>query len=1442
MASREFLTQAYLAYFGRPVDFGGLQYWATKSEDEIIAGFSASNESKALYGADFGVQQINAIYNTLFGRDAEPAGLTYWLNKVYSGELAPLAVALGIMEGAADADKVAIENKLAASEMFTDSLDTTAEILAYNGAAASQAARSFLFGVTATPATQAAVDAALQAIVSGGTGSVNTISLTVGQDILSGTGGVDVFKANVAQNQNGYQVNTLGSGDELNGGASYDTLNAKITSGAFAGGSWSMPIQPETNSVELIKLQAVLADVPGDRDTNQVNDHVYVNAKDMVGVKKIASNYSDADLTIMNLTSKGNSHVSEMTVGMEYTGNADHKWDESDFSVYFDQDYLTTQRLLSRPSVDIRVMNEDGYDETAGLRPLEGVVFRELTFTLNGVRYDLQQYMGEDLQGAGDEIRTYDELLAAVKEALVELKAAHPNDAALQTVEADLGPIFHADRNPDTLVLREGVSIRLSVEGITNGTDNDLEIKATDLEVIRAPESAVENNNRYERADNEPPSPDSILSIKVDLEKVGLAGDGGELVIGSMNKGADANEWNAVNTTTDTVSGIQEFQVTVHGTNDKSSSLSGLRSTNNQLQNVIVTSAGGSDTKGWADLTIGNSNTDDGDSNTDDDLGTLAGNAAALKDVRVFDASALKGDLELHAALTQEVTAKYLNLVDAAPNLPAEDNVAFEYTGGVGNDLIDLVMSSNNFHVQGSGVTREDWSLTVDGGDGDDELVLSIDANGDTATGNSTEDRAAWYSNQKLMQAEKTWAQIAVIGGEGNDTVRTEGSGDYAINLGAGADTAYLDNTGGRAQWVLNAVSATNGNNIVSSANTSYDLFKTKLEVDFDGFEVVVDLKDVNGKATDLDINQAMKLAINSDPVLSKLLVATDGPGNTLVVTSLVDGAHDVHAFTARLIAPTTLSAGEVNTLNAAYGTALDAAGLIARFNSEIARFSTIDSYSKIRLAAGTDSVHVQDSRVEGGLGNDVLVLGTGLFSNDTIVYNGFGNGYDSIVHFDVGTPDVVPVPSVGSKESFKVTFADLTLTNPAIPTEITVDSHMVTLVFGTGSLIPAEDVAYEFANQWAAGAGAADWTVAYLPGTSEVVFTAVNNGNQTDVTAVGFNANVTNGTTAATISEYVQGVDGYVAPEYETFTVDFNGSVVVADGTFTFDGVSVNYVVGDGPLELATKVMAAFAGNTDWTVTNDLLGVLTFTATADGDFAPDATDADFGEVVPAPAVPAEVSMTFVDGTVDGDITVAGLTVAVLDADTANEVAVKVANAWNTSVAAPYTAWTAVADLATGEVVFTQDAGADFDAAAHTALFTFVDTDGTGVTVSANTLDVVGETGVLANGIAADVTIEQQGVAESGDITFVETNGEGIDYIDFSSYGAKHVSVDGVLTAGTTALTGEKYITLVESTTNDGEYVVKLWQEAGATDTELGVIGTLDFGVEQDFIADNFIL
>jgi len=64
-------------------------------------------------------------------------------------------------------------------------------------------------------------------------GTPITFNLTVGQDTITGTTGNDLFVANVVQNANGQQVNTLGSGDVLNGHGGLDTLSAKITAGAY---------------------------------------------------------------------------------------------------------------------------------------------------------------------------------------------------------------------------------------------------------------------------------------------------------------------------------------------------------------------------------------------------------------------------------------------------------------------------------------------------------------------------------------------------------------------------------------------------------------------------------------------------------------------------------------------------------------------------------------------------------------------------------------------------------------------------------------------------------------------------------------------------------------------------------------------------------------------------------------------------------------------------------------------------------------------------------------------------------------------------------------------------------------------------------------------------------------------------------------------------------
>ena len=608
----------------------------------------------------------------------------------------------------------------------------------------------------------------------------------------------------------------------MNGGAGKDTLDAKITSGAYVNGSGTqtMPIQPETKGVELIKLQAVNAGITGE------NTNVYVNAKNLQGVEKIASNYSDANLIVQNMTTKddsGNARtLSKLTVGMEYTGNQDTNWKASDMSVYFDQDYLNPDITFTNPSIDFQLMNEDAYDATVGtasFRPLDAVYVGQMDITVNGVKYSLAPGLGEDRTATskGNEIKTYAELLTAVQASIAALKAANPTNVPLQSLTAKLGATFTSDISPTTGLLRTGTTITLTMDGTTDGVQNTLTVKPTDLQLLRAqdPSVTLANNNRYEEAAATPSDKGQLLSINVDLEKVGLAGDGGALLIGSMFK-------DSTNVYKDAYvgKGIDQFDVKVSGGVAKPSSLSSMASTGNNLKVVNVTT-NATQTGDFAALTIGNTVT----------TGTLskksapsANNANALKDVKTFNASTFKGDLTLFAGLTNEVTAKYLDLKDVAA--PAADNVAFTYTSGTGNDYINLHLDGSNLAAPGTS-SREDMTLSVSTGEGNDAIVVKVDNT--TATN--------WYANQKINANLKfasgvATGQLQLNGDAGNDTIRKLGSGDFAINAGLGDDTVYSDNTGkqtvadnyneGRATWIFNtfdkAATSTNVTNALSAA------------------------------------------------------------------------------------------------------------------------------------------------------------------------------------------------------------------------------------------------------------------------------------------------------------------------------------------------------------------------------------------------------------------------------------------------------------------------------------------------------------------------------------------------------------------------------------------------------------------------------------------------
>lgn len=278
-ASTQTIQKMYIAYFGRPADTIGLQYWADKTEAQIIAGFSASSESQALFGNQGSAAKVNAIYNNLFARDAEPAGLQYWVQKLNSGEVSQAEAMYTILNNAGAGDATAVANKLAAAEAFTAQIDTTPEILGYTGANAAQSAREWLGKVNANAASldaaKASAPAALAAAAGASAGdSGKTFTLTTGADTIVGTSGNDTINA-LTINAAGTAADTLTAFDSIDGGAGNDTLNIYTDSTAAVGaGNKAFPSNVTVKNVETINY-------------NNANAGVAIDASKFVGATAI---------------------------------------------------------------------------------------------------------------------------------------------------------------------------------------------------------------------------------------------------------------------------------------------------------------------------------------------------------------------------------------------------------------------------------------------------------------------------------------------------------------------------------------------------------------------------------------------------------------------------------------------------------------------------------------------------------------------------------------------------------------------------------------------------------------------------------------------------------------------------------------------------------------------------------------------------------------------------------------------------------------------------------------------------------------------------------------------------------------------------------------------------------------------------------------------------
>lgn len=752
------VSQLYVSIFNRASEGEGNTFWQTAATKADAANSMLdTKDAKEYFGTALDDSQafIETIYKNTLNKTLadDAAGIKYWVDALESGMSRGEVVAA--MIDAIETYKDSTDPKTkAAYDQFNNRVEVSnymAKEVEKTPADYKTSTQFAPLGELVVTDNSATVETAKKEIYEAANPGL-TQALKVGQDNLKGTNGDDTFLSYVSQNDNGQQVNTLGSGDIINGGAGTDSLVAEVTEASFVGGS-TMAIAPNTKSVENIILTAVNSGLA----TAPANSQVVVDAKNMDGVKNIASDHSDADLLIKNMIGEKKGvygGTADQTVTMAYSGNTDSDWSESNMTVLYDQDYLTRSAEKSGAELEIRIANI--YQVAKKGEPT--LSFEKITINLaDGAKINGKSSIEVDIASAqtlkGD----------AAYNKIVELMNAKFAENGWANVSAKTIAARDAYFSDDVDSYTAGQLAGQYLPILVTNTGAEEFAKASFVS-----NSAVQDGNRLETSIVDPTlESDTPVSINVNLEKVGNAADGGALIIGSMNKDEFKNKFNVAQklTTTDTLAGFDEFNVHVAGDKSKNSSLSKLLSTDNTLRKVTIDSVG----TGNANLTIGNSNTLAAGT-----FNSSANNAAAFKDVQIMDASAFKGDLELNAGFTNEIVAKYLaNKTDTTVyglDNAATELASFSYKGGVGNDTLNLAFDlvgtvASNFKDAAGTDELNVFKMKIEGGAGNDEIIVDADADAAVTLGLSSA------------------TNITIDGGAGNDTIDILNGNTWSYNV-----------------------------------------------------------------------------------------------------------------------------------------------------------------------------------------------------------------------------------------------------------------------------------------------------------------------------------------------------------------------------------------------------------------------------------------------------------------------------------------------------------------------------------------------------------------------------------------------------------------------------------------------------------------------------------
>ncbi len=229
------VQQMYVAYYGRPGDPAGVDYWASVLDVAESTGGSLDvnqfGESQEFLDGIGGpdndtADQVTILFQQMFNRIPDRDGLAFWVNAIDTGSITLAQSALAIVEGAQNEDAIILANKVAGAVYYTEEVTETGASYTSDDIASAQAiiatidatARSVIDSYLLT-------DDALDPVDQGDTDG-DIFTLTTGQDVITGTLGDDKIAG--VFSTGALDASTLTIGDTIDGRDGDDTLELYV--------------------------------------------------------------------------------------------------------------------------------------------------------------------------------------------------------------------------------------------------------------------------------------------------------------------------------------------------------------------------------------------------------------------------------------------------------------------------------------------------------------------------------------------------------------------------------------------------------------------------------------------------------------------------------------------------------------------------------------------------------------------------------------------------------------------------------------------------------------------------------------------------------------------------------------------------------------------------------------------------------------------------------------------------------------------------------------------------------------------------------------------------------------------------------------------------------------------------------------------------------------